>query len=96
MRLLVVGLHFPEATIFIVQSEEKKGIVTAQGTQWFTETIDQCRSMTQQFCTYTAHVAFPAHNGLIILTQKSSINACASQAVCVHMVSLVLGNVLCL
>lgn len=40
--------------------------------------------MTQQFCTYTAHVAFPAHNGLIILTQKSSINACASQAVCAY------------
>lgn len=70
--------------------------MAAQWTQWFPKTIDQCRSMTQQFCTYTAHVAFPTHNGLIILSQKSSINTCASQAVCVHMVNLVLENVLCL
>lgn len=52
--------------------------------------------MTQQFCTYTAHAVFPGHNGLIIHTQQRSIGTYVSQAVCMHMVNLVLENVLCL
>lgn len=69
--------------------------MTAQGTQWFPKTIDQCRIMTQQFCTYTAHAVFPGHNGLIIHTEQS-ISMYASQAVFMHMVNLALEDVLCL
>lgn len=65
--------------------------MTAQQTQRFPQTMDQCSSMTQ-LCTYTAHAVFLSHNEFIINTQKKSIGTYASQAVCIHMVSTVLEN----
>lgn len=96
LGLPVVGLLTPKATIFIVHAEKKKCTVTAQQSQWFPKTMDQCRSMTQQLCTYTAHAVFPSHNGFIIHTQQRSIGTYASQAVFMYMVNTVLKNVLCL
>ena len=71
---------------------KKNALWLLSGPKWFSKTIDQCRSMTQ-FCTYKTHAVFPSHNGLIIHTQQRNIGTYASQAVCMHIVNLVLENV---